>query len=175
MAIVNIFRENPLEMALNSEELEYKDTTISFLSLMASSNRRVMSSDKTKKRNTFSGVFLRLEKGTDEKKFKQVSPTRIYEPGSYPWRKYAGKTKTPPIFIAVKVYVPEIHSMLPVPTSKQEDSHSIIDLYPTFYAMNRSVIAPKEYGEIVRVRYGDIDNFEDPIYLGPDFGAQTVY
>jgi hypothetical protein len=173
MAIVDIFKENPLEEFLNPEEGFYADRSkMSVLNRMADMNRRRLLGDKTKKRNTFSGILLRIEAGTQVRMPKTISPTRVYEPGSFPFRRYAGKVNMPPILLAAKIYVPEIHSMLPVPLGK--DSNHLIDLYPTFYAVNRAVISAK-YGQIVRVRFGDLDNFEDPIYLGPEFGAQTVY
>jgi len=102
-------------------------------------------------------------------------------------KKYRARTKTPPKLVVIKARIPELHAMLPLPSIQTGDSskdcsdlrkegdilkkchHPIIDLYPTFYSINPGVPVPKP-GDIVKVKYADLDNYKDPVYLGPEVG-----
>lgn len=130
---------------------------------------RIFDSDITKKRKNFIGLVLRVE-SLDAS--ISIADSGIYEPGSFPYRKYAGKRGRPPEFKAAKVFIPEIHCMLPVPRSTAEYSNHIYDFLPTFYTQSTS-IADARVGSFVRVTFGDLENLEDPIYLGPDFGGEN--
>lgn len=78
-----------------------------------------------------------------------------------------GKDSTPKL-VQVKVRIPEIHSMLPVPETLGQDSkdHNIIDMYPTFIAQSTDVPSPG-IGSLVWVDFGNKTNFTDPIYVKP--------
>ena len=129
---------------------------------------RIFDNDITKKRKNFIGLVLRVEKLEPS---IDISDNGIYEPGSFPYRRYAGKGGKPPEFKAAKVFIPEIHCMLPVPRSTADYSNHIYDLLPTFYSQSLAV-SEARIGGFVRVTFGDLENLEDPIYLGPDFGGE---
>ena len=128
-------------------------------------NRNIHDIDTTKKRSSFVGMVLRVYKYT-----KGVSG--VYEPGCYPYRRYAGSGMKFPFLLAMKIRIPELHKMLPAPFDLEEDddkagllsSCPIIDMYPTFYSNSTNFIIPNP-GDLVRVTYSDLENFEDPIYL----------
>lgn len=136
--------------------------------------------DITSKREDFVGVVLRVEQSLGSSNNSKFP----YEPGSFPMKKYRGKSSTPPTLVAVKVRIPELHYMLPVPVfTGSEDClskltgkkiskcwHPIIDMYPTFYAQSDSVEIPNP-GQIVRVRFGNLATREDPLYLGAEAAA----
>lgn len=127
----------------------------------------------------FTGITLRIEAQTSE------GGTNLYEPGSFPSKKYNGKSSTPPELVALKVRIPTLHYMLPIPSNfgpAMPDEcekggkdlinrchHPIIDMYPTFYAEKPGLVTPP-VGSLVRVKYADIDNFKDPMYIGPEAG-----
>lgn len=73
-----------------------------------------------------------------------------------------------PQLVQVKVRVPELHSMIPIPESLGKDSTqpSIIEMYPTFVARDEDVAIP-DVGSVVWVDFVDKVNFKDPIYIGP--------
>lgn len=130
---------------------------------------KIFDNDITKKRKSFTGIVLRVEK------LEMSSTDKIdtfYQPGSFPYRRYAGKLTKPPNFHAAKVYIPEVHSMLPVPRFSADYSNHIYDLLPTFYTQSLSV-GEARLGSYVKVTFGDLENLEDPIYLGPDFGGEN--
>ena len=72
--------------------------------------------------------------------------------------------------IEIKVRVPEVHSMLPVPNSIGPDApiedHLIMDMYPTFVAQSTAVQEPKP-GDLVWVDWGNRQNWTDPYYIRP--------
>jgi len=76
-----------------------------------------------------------------------------------------------PTLTRIKVRIPELHSMLPIPKTIGPDSeeHFIIDMYPTFVAQNNSPELSKEpeINSLVWVDFGNKINYTDPIYLGP--------
>tara|TARA_R100000808_G_C2155395_1_gene167796 strand:+ start:18487 stop:19785 length:1299 start_codon:yes stop_codon:yes gene_type:complete len=154
------------------------DVNTDFVKSAKKTNEKAFQNDATDKQGTFCGIVLRVEAST--------SGEGEYEPGSMPLKKYRAKTGTPPKLVAIKVRIPELHTMLPVPsipsggpatdcTGKRNRNilkrchHPIIDLYPTFYAINPGVPTPAP-GDIVRVKYGDLNNFKDPVYLSPETG-----
>jgi hypothetical protein len=136
--------------------------------------------DVTDKRGTFCGLVLRVEFNDNTHHSGQ-----LYEPGSMPMKRHRGHTTTPPKLVAIKVRIPVLHSCLPCPsippggpqscTGVPHDiiskcHHPIIDLYPTFYAQDPGVPIP-EVGDTVRVKFANLDNFSDPVYLGPESGG----
>lgn len=126
-------------------------------------NRNVHDLDATKKRASFIGIALRVY---DYRRGAAAS----FEPGAYPYRRYAAGERKAPVLLAIKVRIPELHKMLPIPFDLDENegglisSSPIIDMYPTFYSNSTSFVIPKP-GDLVRVTYSDLENFEDPIYL----------
>ena len=80
----------------------------------------------------------------------------------------------PPKLRSYSVYIPEFHSHLPTVTktfqsnldNQQDPEQRKIDLYPKFIAQSED-IPPAAPGDIVWVDYGNLQTFEDPIYLGP--------
>ncbi len=84
-----------------------------------------------------------------------------------------------PDFVQIKVRIPELHSMMPIPESLAPDDknsnkdNSIIDMYPTFIAQSTDVPAPKP-GDFVWVDYGNKNNFTDPIYIKPVVGMAPL-
>ena len=72
--------------------------------------------------------------------------------------------------IEIKVRVPEVHSMLPVPNSigpdAPEEDHLIMDMYPTFVGQSTAVQEPKP-GDLVWVDWGNRQNWADPYYIRP--------
>jgi predicted chitinase len=63
--------------------------------------------------------------------------------------------------ISCKIRIPEIHSMLPIPSAIDSE---LIELYPTFFGKNIGVESLNS-GNIVLVDYGDRENLRDPIIL----------
>ena len=128
-------------------------------------NRNIHDLDSTRKRASFVGIALRTY---DYKRGTIAS----FEPGAYPYRRYAAGERKAPILLAIKVRIPELHKMLPIPFDLEEgedkvgflSSCPIIDMYPTFYSNSTNFIIPKP-GDLVRVTYSDLENLEDPIYL----------
>lgn len=76
------------------------------------------------------------------------------------------------MLVEIKVRVPEVHSMLPIPDQiGQEDAipveqQAIIDMYPTFVAQSTAVQEPKP-GDLVWVDWGNRQNWSDPYYIRP--------
>ena len=72
--------------------------------------------------------------------------------------------------IEIKVRVPEVHSMLPIPDQIGQEvpteQQVIIDMYPTFVAMSTAVQEPKP-GDLVWVDWGNRQNWSDPHYIRP--------
>ncbi len=71
----------------------------------------------------------------------------------------------------LRVRVPEIHSMIPVPKTigkgATEEDNKIIDLYDLFPPRDLDINAdPVAEGDIVWVDYGNKLNWKDPVYLG---------
>jgi len=150
----------------NNALIDDIELTSDFYSAANKLIRHKYSPDVTKKRNGFIGIVLRSDKVKRED----------FEPGSFPFVK-KNKKRSPPVLVAVKVRIPDLHSMLPVPDIFTEEElkecknsndrcpSPIIDLYPTFYSQSGNIRIPK-IGSLVVVSYGDMDNFEDPIYFG---------
>ena len=170
---MSYYRENKLEKILNPKEMQILGSPYTEITSIASSHiRRKHNKDKTKKRKTFVGFALRIDK-FKKNNFTIQDPTSLFEPGSFPYRKYAGETNTPPKLFAVKVCVPLLHSMLPAPRGDSEFDNHIIDMYPTFYVDDLSVNTP-QVGQLVRVTFGDLDNYEDPIFLGSEDEGRRI-
>lgn len=119
----------------------------------------------------FVGIVLRIELRLEE------SLRQTYEPGSLMAKKYSNQTSAPAI-VAIKARIPELHSMLPIPSSigsddcdkKRESNlgdchHPVIDLYPTFYGRNDNIPVPKP-GDLVRLSFKNLETMTDPIYVG---------
>lgn len=74
------------------------------------------------------------------------------------------------VLVEVKVRVPEVHSMLPIPDAlgpdAPPDQQAIMDLYPTFVAQSTAVQAPAP-GDLVWVDWGNRQNWSDPYYIRP--------
>jgi hypothetical protein len=77
--------------------------------------------------------------------------------------------------VEIKVRVPEVHSMLPLPDTigargaLSESDNKIIDMYPTFVAQSTALwsqetVAP---GDLVWVDWGNRQNWTDPVYIRP--------
>lgn len=134
--------------------------------------------DTTKKRKFYVGMVLRVETNT------VGDSSWPFEPGSLMTKKYRGETA--PQLVAIKVRIPEIHAMLPVPNQlgsepcSDKDTvkkchHPIIDLYPTFYAETSDLPTP-DPGELVRVTFRNFNAGTDPIYISSEtkYFAPTV-
>jgi len=77
-----------------------------------------------------------------------------------------------PDIVKVRVRIPEIHANLPDPIDYgPEAPESLVVLYPVFIAKEEGLNAPSP-GEVVWVDYGDRENFEFPVYLGPVMNKQ---
>lgn len=107
------------------------------------------------------GIILRVDRNVSN------------EPNS--WISAVFQGETPPNLLSVKVRIPEIHTALPEPANYGPNagtSHKIIDMYPSFLAINEEVSnKPVSPGDIVYVDYGNRDNLSDPIYIGPVFNS----
>ena len=72
--------------------------------------------------------------------------------------------------IEIKVRVPEVHSMLPIPDQIGQEvppeQQAIIDMYPTYVAQSTAVQEPKP-GDLVWVDWGNRQNWTDPYYIRP--------
>ena len=70
--------------------------------------------------------------------------------------------------VQIKVRIPELHAMLPIPDELGSNSKdtAIIEMYPTFIAQSTEVPVPQE-GGLVWVDFGNKVNFTDPIYIRP--------
>jgi len=91
------------------------------------------------------------------------------------WFKNKG---TAPTLVKIKVRIPELHAMLPIPKQLgggNNPDNAIIDMYPTFIAQNNGVELANypEIASLVWVDYGNKVNFSDPIYLRPVSMAQA--
>jgi len=133
--------------------------------------------DSTKKRKFYVGQVLRVEIQSE------AGEGWPFEPGSLPTKKYRGHG-APPEIVAIKVRIPEIHSMLPIPRKFGSDKcdsngafdkchHPIIDLYPTFYGETNQLPVP-DPGELVRVTYRNFEAATDPIYIGSEAKWSSV-
>jgi hypothetical protein len=83
------------------------------------------------------------------------------------WQKLFGVTSPP--LPAYRIHVAEFHQSYLKPESYDmgdKASQVIIDSYPKFVAQSTST-EPAEVGALVWVAYGNIQTFENPIYLGP--------
>lgn len=71
-----------------------------------------------------------------------------------------------PSLVKIKVRIPELHAMLPIPDSigHPDSEHALIDMYPTFVAQNQGLPTPGP-GSIVWVDFGNKNNFSEPVYL----------
>lgn len=74
------------------------------------------------------------------------------------------------VLVEVKVRVPEVHSMLPIPDAigpdAPPDQQAIMDMYPTFVAQSLAVQSPAP-GDLVWVDWGNRQNWTDPYYIRP--------
>lgn len=126
-------------------------------------NRNIHDLDSTKKRSSYVAVVLRVYE------YKR-GVLASFEPGSYPYRRYAAGERKAPVLLAIKARIPELHKSLPIPFEFEDgdrgiiSSSPIIDFYPTFYSNSTNFAIP-EPGDKIRVTYSDLENFEDPIYL----------
>ncbi|MDC1160151.1 peptidoglycan DD-metalloendopeptidase family protein [Luminiphilus sp.] len=137
--------------------------------------------DTTLDQSVYSGIVLRVETISSD-----GDELLNFEPGSLPMKRYYGKTASHPELVTLKIRIPCLHYMLPNPhwpgdtsancVGKDSDPqyvkkchHGIIDMYPTFYGEKPGLPVP-EVGTIVKVKFGDIDNLKDPVYLGPEVG-----
>ncbi len=134
-------------------------------------------------KGTFTAIVLRVEDFSE----LDDSSGYPYEPGSLAMKKYNDGSSEAPKLVAVKARIPFLHNMLPIPDltwsnlegdcpSKGQTRehikrchHAIIDMYPTFYAEKEDMLIPM-VGEMVRVKFGDVDNNRDPVLLGSESG-----
>ena len=97
-------------------------------------------------------------------------PTQLTEPGSSWWNFFAGPDPPavePPLLVKIKARVPEIHSMLPIPSALgPEGDHKTINMYPTFVAQSTAVQIP-EPGDIVWVDWQNRETLTGPYYIRP--------
>jgi len=77
-----------------------------------------------------------------------------------------------PNMVKVRVRIPEIHANLPDPIDYGPAAPpALVALYPVFIAKEENLKVPAP-GEVVWVDYGDRENFEDPVYIGPVMNKQ---
>jgi len=146
-------------------------TRDSFSKLLKKSLPSELKKDASTGKKYFIGIVLRVELRLEE------SLHETYEPGSFMAKKYSNQTRAPAI-VAIKARIPELHNMLPIPSSigsmpcsRDLDSgmidchHPVIDLYPTFYGRNDNVPVPKP-GDLVRLLFKNFETMTDPIYVG---------
>ena len=116
--------------------------------------------DALKNVGAFKGIVLRVKDKT--------SPG--VEPGTWFSNFFDALTSdSPPQVVEIKVRVPEIHAMLPIPSqlgSEPGPHQKIIEMYPTFVAQSTLVEAPKP-GDLVWVDWGNRQNWTDPFYIRP--------
>lgn len=94
----------------------------------------------------------------------------------YPYYSTLGD-EVPGTLESYQVYIPEIHAGLPlvkeyVPYDVPSTEHQLINMYPTFVAMNPDTKIASE-GDLVYVKFGNIKTFEDPIFIGPVFNRPS--
>lgn len=149
----------------------YDSKNDNFLKQLEKNSSDIYSHNTTDSRDEYVGVVLRVESLNSE-------GTWPYEPGSMSSKKYSGKTEANlPSLVAAKVRIPELHYMLPLPVQLGNVECSeltkenmtkcwqpIIDMYPTFYAETDKIPEP-DPGDLVSVRYGDLENMQDPILM----------
>ncbi|MDP3986878.1 MAG: D-alanyl-D-alanine carboxypeptidase family protein [Nanoarchaeota archaeon] len=111
----------------------------------------------------YKGIVLRVENNT------------LPQAGSWISNFFSSVGEVPKL-VRIKVRIPEIHSMLPIPRElgNASNDRAIIDMYPTFLAQSDEPIPEPEVGTLVWVDFGNKINFTDPIYIKPvNFKAQT--
>ena len=107
--------------------------------------------------NTWKGIVLRVNK-----------PSKCQAVNSIASANSVFTTKKP--LITVNVRIPELHVSLVNPLnygSSKDPSQKIINLYPEFIALNEEISnKPVSVGDIAIVTFGNVQNFEDPLFLG---------
>ena len=137
------------------------------LASIAKASRRSYETNAIANVGQFKGIVLRVVKPDPQ------NPAGANEAGGWVSSFYGDKTIDTGILVEIKVRVPEIHSMLPVPTAlgpdAPADQKAIIDMYPTFVAQSTAVNSgqPPAPGDLVWVDWGNRQNWTDPYYVRP--------
>lgn len=135
---------------------------VDFLSSAKYAAREQYTANVLSNRGTWKGVVLRVE-------LPSIPPTG-------PVANYSELRGLPaPVRVHIKCIIPELHCMIPDPEqlgSSHGPSQQIIDLYPTFIAMDDTIPVPA-IGSIINLDFEDKQNFEGPIFLGA-VGQQSV-
>ena len=105
--------------------------------------------DAISKRTEFVGITLRVEGNTSE-------PNSFVDASDNPETALAGERRA-----RIKVRIPEIHASIPEPVDYRD--HFIIDMHPTFTAINNRLPTPR-VGDRVLVSFNDPENMVDPMY-----------
>jgi len=167
----------PLDTAINQQKAKKGGKRVnltrdSFSKLLKSRQAGLYRPDSSLNKEEYTGIVLRVEKILESDKLR-------FEPGTLLAKKYSSfPLSEVPDLVAVKVRIPSIHHMLPSPLfigsedctaeilgrRKNKCWHPIIDLYPTFYAEKDNIQIPSP-GELVSVKFGDVENLEEGILL----------
>lgn len=91
---------------------------------------------------------------------------RVEENGGEPnsFAEIGEESMDPTERVQIKARIPEIHAPLPEP--KTTNDHIIIDMHPTFTAINNNISRP-EPGDLVWVDFQNKQDWTGPIYLTP--------
>ena len=117
----------------------------------------------------FKGVVLRVVMGPETT--SQDGQPAVQEQGGWFTSFYGEGEEGLGTLVEIKVRVPEVHSMLPIPSmlgeqAKDTPDAAIIEMYPTFIAQSMAVQVP-EAGDLVWVDWGNRQNWTDPYYVRP--------
>lgn len=148
---------NPIEPPVISRRFTASSTT--FMTAVREAAQEVFTPDAIASTGPYKAIVLRVEEQPDS------------DAGSAEWLSsfLDGKKTNPPKMVRIKARIPELHSMLPIPTgdgNTKGPHQGTIDLYPTYTAQSDLVPEPA-VGDLVWVNYGNKTNWSDPIYIRP--------
>jgi hypothetical protein len=129
---------------------------------MAKAAAQIYTPDSFSNMGPFKGIVLRV-KEQSEKPEPATWLSSFFGDG------LADAAGVPTSLVEIKVRVPEVHAMLPIPEQlgDAEGPHQkTINMYPTFIAQSLAVEAPMP-GDLVWVDWGNRQSWTDPVYVRP--------